>query len=185
MELFLIRHPEPAVAPGVCYGRSDLGLAGDAEAAAVRLRAHLPAAIAVYSSPLARCRALAERLAERPVFDERLVEMDFGEWEMQRWADIERATLDAWAADLLHFAPPGGESAAHLRARALHFLDDLGAAGHATAALVTHGGLLRVLCAHWLDLPPARWRELSFDFASVSRVVLDADGVRVAFLNRR
>ena len=30
MELHLIRHPRPDVAPGVCYGRSDLGLAESA-----------------------------------------------------------------------------------------------------------------------------------------------------------
>ena len=27
MELYLIRHPRPQVAPGVCYGQTDLGLA--------------------------------------------------------------------------------------------------------------------------------------------------------------
>lgn len=184
MELFLIRHPEPDVAPGTCYGRSDIGLAGDAEAAAARLRTHLPAGIPVYSSPLRRCRSVAERLSPAPVVDPRLVEMDFGEWEMRRWDEIERAAFDAWVADILNFAPPGGERAADLLARALAFVDALHDRGHAQAAVLTHGGVLRVLLAHWLAIPPRRWPALVFDFGGVSKVELDGARAKVAYLNR-
>ena len=38
MELYLIRHPRPQVAPGVCYGQTDLGLAEPAAEVAERLR---------------------------------------------------------------------------------------------------------------------------------------------------
>lgn len=185
MELYLIRHPEPAVAPGTCYGRSDIGLAGDAETAAARLRAHLPAGIPVYSSPLMRCRSVAERLSPAASVDERLAEMHFGEWEMRRWDEIERAVFDAWVADILNYAPPGGESAAQMLARTLSFVDDLRAGGQRAAAIVTHGGVLRVLFAHWLDVPPRRWPRLTFDFGGVSKAVLDRHDVRVEFLNRR
>ncbi|HMV17720.1 MAG TPA: phosphoglycerate mutase, partial [Rhodocyclaceae bacterium] len=43
MELHLIRHPRPDVAPGVCYGQTDVGLAESAAAVAARLRPLLPA----------------------------------------------------------------------------------------------------------------------------------------------
>ena len=185
MELFLIRHPEPDVAPGTCYGRSDIGLAGDAEAAAARLRAHLPAGIAVYSSPLTRCRSVAERLSPTTSVDERLVEMHFGDWEMRRWDEIEKAAFDAWVADILNYTPPGGESAAQMLARTLSFIDDLLTAGRQAAAIVTHGGVLRVLFAHWLEVPPRRWPRLNFDFGGVSKAVLGGHDVRVEFLNRR
>ena len=184
MELYLIRHPEPDVAPGVCYGRSDIGLAGDAEIAAARLRAHLPAAAPVYSSPLTRCRTLAARLVPEPLLDARLVEMHFGEWELKRWDDIARAEFDAWAADLLNRAPPGGESAAQMLLRSLEFLADVQRAGLDAASVVTHGGLLRVLVAHWLDLPPRQWSRLSFEFGRVSKVVLGRHGARIDYLNR-
>ncbi len=185
MELFLIRHPEPDVPEGTCYGRSDIGLAADAGASAARLRAHLPADIPVYSSPLLRCRSVAERLSPAPAIDERLVEMHFGEWEMRRWDGIEKAAFDAWVADILNFAPPGGESAAQMLARTLAFVEELRRSEAPAAAVVTHGGVLRVLFAHWLEVPPRRWPRLVFDFGGVSKVVLGRRDMRIEFLNRK
>ncbi|MDR2240993.1 MAG: alpha-ribazole phosphatase family protein [Zoogloeaceae bacterium] len=191
MELFLIRHPPPAVPEGTCYGRSDIGLAAPPAASAARLRGLLPDGIPVYTSPLMRCRSLAEALSPAPVTDARLVEMDFGEWELQRWDDIERAAFDAWAADILDSAPPGGESAAAMLARALDFFDELRRGGAPAAAVVSHAGLLRVLFAHWLEVPPRRWPRLVFEFGAVSKVILDAESdmnsavLRVEYLNRK
>ena len=45
-------------------------------------------------------------------FDARLAELDFGHWEMQSWDGIPRAEVDAWAADVAHYRPGGGESVA-------------------------------------------------------------------------
>jgi alpha-ribazole phosphatase len=185
MELFLIRHPEPAVPEGTCYGRSDIGLAGDAGAEAARLRRMLPAGIPVYTSPLLRCRSVAERLVTEPAVDARLAEMHFGEWEMRRWDEIDRAAFDAWVADILNFAPPGGESAAQMLARTLAFLDELRASEAPAAAVVTHGGVLRVLFAHWLEVPPRRWPRLTFEFGGVSKVTCGKNDIRVEYLNRK
>ncbi len=185
MELFLIRHPRPDVAEGTCYGRSDIGIAGDAEGDAARLARLLPRGTAVYTSPLRRCRSLAERLSPAPAVDARLIEMDFGEWEMRRWDDIERPAFDAWVADILNFAPPGGEPASALLARALDFIGELRASGPPAAALVTHGGVLRMLFTHWLGMPPARMPRLVFEFGAASKVVLDGGELRVEYLNRR
>lgn len=185
MELYLIRHPEPDVPEGTCYGRSDIGLAEDAGVAAERLRKIVPAGIPVYSSPLRRCRSVAERLVPEPVIDARLVEMHFGEWEMRRWDEIEKAAFDAWVADILDFAPPGGESAAQMLSRTLAFLDELRAGDASAAAVVTHGGVLRVLFAHWLEVPPRRWPRLTFEFGGVSKVILGHKDLRVEYVNRK
>lgn len=168
MILYLIRHPKPVVEPGVCYGRLDLAAEG-VVAVAKRLRAELPAELPVWSSPLRRCRALAESLHPQPVCDDRLVEMDFGRWEGQRWDDIPRHELDAWAADVAAYAPPGGESPLTLQQRALDFVASLTVP---QAVVVTHAGVIRTLLAHWQRLPPARWTELVFDYGSCTRVVL-------------
>lgn len=185
MELYLIRHPEPDVAEGTCYGRSDIGLAGDAGAEAARLQQLLPAQIPVFTSPLTRCRSVAQHLAARPTIDARLAEMDFGDWEMRRWDEIEKAAFDAWVADILNFTPPGGEAATTLLARALDFIEDLRALDAPAAAVLTHGGLLRVLFSHWLEVPTRRWPRLVFGFGAVSKVVLNAQDLRVEYLNRR
>ena len=168
MILYLIRHPKPLVEPGICYGRLDLAAENPA-AAAARLRDEIPVGLPVWSSPLRRCRALAAQLHAQPVLDERLVEMDFGVWEGKRWDDIPRPELDAWAADVAGYAPPGGESPLALQQRALAFVATLAVPA---AVIVTHAGVIRTLLAHWQGLPPERWPELTFAYASCTRVVL-------------
>lgn len=166
MILHLIRHPQPAVAPGICYGRLDVA-AEDAAAVATRLRAHLAGGLPVWSSPLRRCRDLAELLRPQPAIDERLSEMDFGAWEGRAWDVIPRHELDAWAADVGGYAPPGGESPYQLQRRALAFVSELNVP---EGIIVTHAGVIRVLLAHWHGLHPAQWQQLVFDYGSCTTV---------------
>lgn len=166
MILHLIRHPKPVVEPGICYGRLDVA-AENAPAVAERLRGELPPGLPVWSSPLRRCRALAECLDPAPRIDERLVEMDFGDWEGRHWDDVPRAELDAWAADVAGYAPPGGESPLALQRRALAFVASLDVP---EAVVVTHAGVIRTLLAHWRGLPPADWAQLVFAYGSCTTV---------------
>lgn len=163
MRLYLVRHPRPAVAEGICYGRTDLDLAEDAAAVAAVLRPQLPAGLPLFSSPLRRCRQLAAALHPAPVLDPRLLEMDFGAWEMRPWKALDRAALDAWAAQPLDFAPPGGESPAQLLQRAREFLAGL----ESDAIVVTHAGVIKALSGLLYGLPPAEWIGLSFDYGSL------------------
>ncbi len=140
-----MRHPRVRAAAGVIYGRTDVALhaeaARDVDAMAASLRG---VAGTVWSSPAARCAALARAITDRPSFDERLLELDFGAWEGAPWAGVPRAALDAWAADPLGFAPPGGESGAALVARVTDFHARLREIG-GDCVVVSHGGPLRVL----------------------------------------
>ena len=172
MQLFLIRHPAPQVAPGICYGRSDLALAGDVAAAAARIAAQLPPDLPVYSSPLRRCSELAAALHPAPRHDARLQEMHFGAWEMTPWQKIQREALDGWAADPLGYTPPGGESVARLQQRVQEFVAELGTQGIARASLVTHAGVIKVLVGLEQQLPPRNWMALSFGYESVICVTL-------------
>ena len=139
MEIYLIRHTEVAVGRSVAYGQSDVELADNYDDQFSRLMAHLPdESSAIFSSPLTRCRRLAEDLASaqagdsrietdgpslrpgqteivdahRPVvqFDDRLKEFHFGDWEMIPWADISRDALDPWMADFVNVPTPNGET---------------------------------------------------------------------------
>ena len=156
------------MAAGICYGRSDLPLAEDAAAVAERIKPLLPPA-PVFSSPLSRCRLLAQALHPEPICDERLREADFGAWEMRPWHEIERTALDAWAADPLHFTGHGGESVAMLRARALACVEEI-TAHHDEAVLVVHAGIMKVLIGALTGLPRETWFGLAFDFGTVSLI---------------
>jgi alpha-ribazole phosphatase len=160
---YLIRHPRPSVGSGVCYGATDLALAENPELIADTLRKLLPAAAPLYSSPLRRCRALAQCIHPEPRIDERLRELNFGTWEMRSWEQIDRAALDAWAADPLNFAPPGGESPAELIRRVGDFHTSVSAATDGDVIVVCHAGTIKAFAhllqaralSEWLALSPA------------------------------
>lgn len=170
MQIFLIRHPRPLIDAGVCYGRLDIDCT-DAQHVAARLRPLLPEGTPVISSPLRRAWKLAEALDPQARIDARLTEIDFGEWEGQTWNDIGRDSIDAWAADVLNFCPPGGESAARLQQRAIEFADSLaGSLVNSRIALVTHAGVMRALLGHWRQLPLAEWTQLKFEFGGMTEI---------------
>ncbi|WP_374512009.1 alpha-ribazole phosphatase family protein [Niveibacterium sp.] len=184
MDLHLIRHPAVAVAPGTCYGASDVPLAAPVNDAAAHLRPLLPPDAALFASPLSRARLLAEALGE-PVLDERLREISFGEWELQRYEAIGRAALDSWADDPLGHRPPGGESAADMAARVLTFLEELRAQKQGEAVvIVAHGGPLRAIAGRLLGLPPERWLALDFAHARLTRIRVEAWGTTLQLFNR-
>ncbi|MEK2602580.1 alpha-ribazole phosphatase [Burkholderia arboris] len=161
MDIVLIRHPAVGVEPGICYGRSDVPLAAPADAGAQAVRAHLadlgaPLPDRMWTSPLMRCASVAERLAR--AFDVPLrrdaswQEMDFGTWEMQRWDDIDRAALDAWAADLMHACAHGGESVARFVGRIARQADAM-TTFDGPQWVITHAGVIRAFASHVLRVP--------------------------------
>jgi alpha-ribazole phosphatase len=142
----LLRHPPTAAAPGLCYGRHDPGLAPGWEAAIDALAAELPPLARVVTSPAARCRAPAERLAAAlglaAEAEPGLQELDFGAWEGRLWSEIPRAESDPWAESPRDRAPPEGESFAALDARVAAALAGI-ADGGGAALIVTHAGPIR------------------------------------------
>ena len=174
MRVFLIRHPPAAVAPDVCYGASDVDLADDVRECAARLREVLPARLPVFSSPLRRCRRLAEALHQAPRYDARLREMHFGTWELQPWNRIERLELDAWAASPLTYTPPGGESVQALQARVAAFLVERIGSGRQDFAAVTHAGVMRIVAAQLQGLDLATCLGLRFGHGELARFEVPA-----------
>jgi alpha-ribazole phosphatase len=164
MQLILVRHPQPLVAPGVCYGSTDLAVAPEQMALALAVLIDtLPRGLPLYSSPLQRCAGLAARLAAplqspAPLLDARIAEMDFGAWEMQAWDDIPRADIDAWAADLPNYHPGDGESVLQVATRIAAFHADLqrqlGRDG--SAIVICHAGAMRLLSACHGGLAPSQ-----------------------------
>ena len=150
MKLHLLRHPQPALEPGLCYGATDVPVT-DAEL--VRVQTALCAALnldgmPVYTSPLRRCAELARCLQPRSLHvDARLAEMDFGAWEMRPWSAIPRAEVDAWTADLAGCRPGGAENVLDVARRVAAFLADLRSAGHPEALIICHAGIIRLLLA--------------------------------------
>lgn len=149
MEIYLIRHTTPLIKKGTCYGQSDLDVTESFGDEAACIQAHIPAEIEeVYSSPLKRCRQLAEFLfpAHSIQFEDRLKEIHCGEWEMKLWDEINSDRLQEWMADFVNVATPGGESYQDLYDRVSSWFETLPA--KKTVAIVSHGGVIRSLLSH-------------------------------------
>ncbi|WP_300505690.1 alpha-ribazole phosphatase family protein [uncultured Duncaniella sp.] len=150
MKLVFIRHTSVAVPRGVCYGQSDVPLAGSFPDEAVIVKRNLGkySFDAIYSSPLSRCLKLAAYCGyDTPILDSRLMEMNFGDWEMKRYDEITDPRLQLWYDDFLNVPATGGESSMQQRARFLHFISDLRTKhfrtlSDTTIAIFTHGGII-------------------------------------------
>lgn len=150
MKLWLVRHAAPCVDAGTCYGRSDISAEPLAtQQAAQKLALALPDGATVFSSPLRRCTQLAEALQTlRPALplriDERLAEMDFGDWEGRRWDAIGQAALATWVAEFATHRPGGGESVQQFMQRVGQAYGQTRQAGRDTV-WITHAGVIRAV----------------------------------------
>jgi len=191
MEVVLIRHARPDVAPGVCYGMLDLKLAQPvtpAPAQIVRMLDGLPPSRLV-TSPAARARetaALLTQHADTPVceIEPLLREMDFGAWEGKGWDAIPRDALDLWASDLMGARPHGGESAQQAMARVTTWAGALDTGSDDCLWVVTHAGPMRMLAAHWLGLTLAQTLRWEIGFGATCHFRLGSGHARLGWWNR-
>ena len=172
MHLTLVRHTRPLVPDGVCYGVTDLDLAPTFDEEAAGVIDTLPPVERLVTSPLGRCRSLAERIGVAQSLaaevDERLREMDFGRWEGVRWDAIPRDELDAWAADFLHARPHGGESVHMLYERARSAITEYRGSG-LSHVVVTHAGVIKAVRVE--DRHPNAWKS-NVEFGGTIRLQL-------------
>ena len=152
MKLWLLRHARVELAPGLCYGASDVA-ADEAETrvAAQAAAASLPAGLAVRVSGLGRAGQMAEALgALRPDLgpaqrDPRHNEMDFGTFELQSWDAIPRDAIDLWVADFASHRFGGVECTQDVIDRVgLALQEQWAHCGPAGEVLwITHAGVIR------------------------------------------
>ncbi len=150
MTIFLVRHTRTSCKPGICYGHSDVGLPASFCMDRGKVADELGdrSFDTIYSSPSSRCRLLAAFLAggQNVIHDDRLMELNFGRWEMKSWDSIAASPEgNTWFADYLQVRCPGGESYMDLIQRVEHFMEDhiIGAKGD--ILIVSHAGTIRAL----------------------------------------
>ena len=187
MEVYLIRHTTPDIEKGTYYGRTDVPLPRSYEFDFDALKKKIPRKFdAVFSSPLSRCRLFAREL-DCNLFksDDRILEMDFGDWETKKWNEIEKTAFDLWMNNFDTMATPNGESFQSLYDRVIEFYDEEVRAGdHDTVAIVTHGGVIRSIINHILGIPLKNAFSYELDFGSVTLVDKHGGWAKVKYLNR-
>ncbi|PWJ43732.1 alpha-ribazole phosphatase [Sediminitomix flava] len=193
MNIYLIRHTQPKIDAGICYGQADIPLPDDAPQSFKKVISKIGVVPQhIYTSPLVRCEQLAEAILEKtsyqnPSFftDKRLMEMDFGDWENVAWDDIPEDTLSKWSEDFVNEKVPNGESFVELNKRVLSFWDELLTKKAEHAVVVTHAGVIRALLSNAMNLDLKYAFRLGIDYGGVSCIeVKSPEMVLVRYMNR-
>lgn len=138
----------------------------------------------IVTSPLRRCHAFAEELAQRhglPLQTEpRLREIGFGAWEGKTATELlaqdDKLLAHFWS-DPLHHTPPGAEPLEQFRERVVAAWNEL-LAQHAGKHLliVGHAGQIRMVIRHVLDMPLERLFRIQVGNAAITRIQIDGLG---------
>lgn len=188
MDVYLIRHTSLAILSGICYGQSDVEPADSFSDEVQTLRSNLPKDIehfTTYSSPSNRCLRLARELVAGDIItDDRLLELNFGDWELQQWDDIPSARLERWMENFVAEPCPNGESYEDLFERVMDFWKELQNTQDHNVVLITHGGVIRCLLSHVLNIPLESSFRLEIGLGSVSAVSLNHGRPKVRYINR-
>ena len=211
MAIYLIRHTAPNITPGIIYAATNVPVHdGEFKRVIPLLDTALPKSALIVTSPLTRCRRLADFLAmgsnaRTVILDPRFIERDLGRWTGKTWGDIPRAEARAFEVDFLDHWPPPVETADGPVLRGLNVHPQLGAGESVRAMqmrvvegfeaaweiaegrnliIVSHAGPIAAMIAHWLTEPLRRGIEPSPGCGDVVQLA-HIDGRQRAFIARR
>ena len=178
-KIHLIRHGEVADAnPRRYNGHIDVPLSERGVEQIKRLASFLSAEgiKAVYCSGLGRAVKSAEIIAKpfglEPAVVDGLKERSFGEWEGMSFDEVNEKWPDAfkaWADDPLKFSPVGGESTLETRDRVMPVFNKV-VDDHKgeEIAVVSHGGVIRIILCEMLGMPLENIFRIEQDFGTLN-----------------
>ena len=157
MTLWLVRHAQPQIQEGLCYGQLDIPADPLAtQHAAQAIAPLLPVGAKLYCSGLQRAQQLAQAIQQqlaRTIHDQRdalllnidvrLNEMNFGVWEGVAWDEIPKAAFDVWTQDFDQHRFGEVEGVRDLLLRVHHALHELPPKDD--AVWITHAGVIRAV----------------------------------------
>lgn len=185
--VWLVRHGEPAGdVRGRCYGALDIELSPAGRSQMERVAKHLePEPLtAIYASPLHRATESARILASHHPCgygeDTGLCEVNFGDFEGLAYDEIAASHPEIyrqWMDAPTEVQFPNGEGFAEMRLRVLQAFEAiLRHREGQTVAIVTHGGVIRILIASALQMPDQYLFRLAQDYAAMNLLTW-VDGV--------
>jgi alpha-ribazole phosphatase len=175
MEVYLVRHTETICEKGICYGQSDVELLAPYLSQFEMIKAQIPIGAKVYSSPLIRCVALAQHISETAIQqDIRLMEMNFGDWEMKPWDAIPKDDFEPWMTDFVNVRVPNGEAFMDLFNRVEDFLEnELTKDANKPIVIVAHAGVIRSILCRVTQLPLKDAFQNKVDFGAVLKIKME------------
>lgn len=189
----LLRHGEVAAEGWAFRGRTDTPLSEQGWRQMRSATALFERFDLVATSPLQRCKKFARELSEQHQTElitlNAMAEMDFGDWEECSFEEIsgtDKEILQQFWESPVGIVPPGGEPFDAFSQRVINCWQDwMNSSTAQNRLLIAHGGVIRVLLAHTLNMPmSALWR-LHLPYASCSQIsLLEGHQPRLLFMNR-
>ena len=155
MEIHVIRHSPVKFNKNRCYGSLDVPLANTFENDVKKINKLLDNDYnIIYCSPKNRCFKLANALELKNILtDQRLSELDFGDWEGKLWSDINKKDLKSWMEDFVKIPAGNGESLNQMFIRVSGFIEDLRNEKFDKVLIITHSGVIRCIWGYLLEIP--------------------------------
>lgn len=189
MDIYLVRHTTPKIDKGICYGQSDLALVNSYPEEFKTIQDAIPKGdYHIISSPLQRCSAFAKWYAEQvevayqiPItYDNRLLELNFGDWELMPWNDIPQKDIEPWMNDFVNVRVPNGESYIDLTTRVYSFFEELVQSEITKSVIiVTHAGPIRSLLAKLLEIPLEKSFRIKIQYGDVIHLKKEEQTIKV------
>ncbi len=144
----------------------------------------------IYSSKLKRALETAELIAKphnlKVKQDERLNEIDFGEWEGLTFGQIQKEypkLAKKYLANPLNAKIPQGESWIRFRNRVNKALKRILAREKGVIAIVSHGGVNRVIICELLKIPFSHLWQIKQDGGAINKIEIYEDMNVVSLIN--
>ncbi|UXX78081.1 alpha-ribazole phosphatase [Reichenbachiella carrageenanivorans] len=186
MEIYLIRHTTPKIEPGVCYGQSDLALTAQFESESQQVHQNIDKPFDyIFSSPLKRCTQLANTFETTVQQENRLMELNFGDWEMKKWKSIPQSALNLWMEKYVTQGPPKGESYEQLKSRVVEIFKGIISQNRTCTGIITHAGPIRAILSHVLNLSLKDTFTIKIDYGSVTKISLNDATYSIDYINKK
>lgn len=186
--LILLRHGRTeANRAGLLQGRVDNPLDDHGRQQASDAAAHILASTGtihrVIASPLVRAQQTAAALGLPVETDERMIELNYGEWEEKPVGAVPAETWAEWRANL-DFRPPGGETLSELGTRVRRAMADIAeTAADQNVVVVSHVSPMKSALAWALGQDDQVTWSMYIQQASICRIAFRGGHPVVASMN--
>ena len=193
MHFFFLRHTSLNVEPNIFYGQTDLDVSDSFRDELKIIKNKIKKKnininkMNLYSSPLKRCKKLAKSLKEKIYLDNRLKEMNLGDWEMKKFSSIPEAEIRSWEEDLLNYKIPNGETNKEFLSRLKNFTDEITQLSFDEVFIVAHAGSINGMISNLTGEPFDKlvknyWEKISH--GSLSLIVVENNLGKIEYLGK-
>jgi len=192
MNIFFLRHTSLDIGEDIFYGQTDVDVSKNFQKELKNIKIKLRKEIRnldkikIFSSTLIRCVKLAEGLSKNIFYDEKLKELNLGDWEMKPKNKISKKLVKEWEDNLMTFRIPNGESNQDFLKRLKKFLDEIKKQNQ-DVLIVSHAGsingMMSILTGQPFDkLLKNYWEKI--DYGSLSLIASEGNSFNIKYVGK-